>query len=91
MGKLIALILSVLMMLAGIVLVGFGIGIGLLMLVVGTLGTVMMGIITSARGSFVDIFTPRGFYDTFVKDKVDQPDKDQTTNIWDQLSKKKEK
>lgn len=91
MGKLIALILSVLMMLAGIVLVGFGSGIGLLMLVVGMLGTVMMGIITSARGSFVDIFTPRGFYDTFVKDKVDQPDKDQTTNIWDQLSRKKEK
>ena len=88
MGKLIALILSVLMMLAGILLVGFGIGIGLLLLVVGMLGTVMMGIIVGSRGSIAHIFTPRGFYDAFIKTKVEKPNKDQPTNIWDHMTKK---
>jgi len=89
MGKLIALILSILMLLAGILLVGFGIGIGLLLLVVGMLGTVMMGIILGSRGSITDIFTPRGFYDSFMKTKVEKPEKDQPTNIWEEMSKKK--
>lgn len=89
MTKLIALILSILMMLAGILLVAFGIGIGLLLLVVGMLGTVMMGIIVGSRGSIADIFTPRGFYDAFLKTEIEKPDKDQPTNIWDQMNNQK--
>lgn len=89
MGKIIALIVLILMFLAGILLVAFGIGIGLLLLLVGMLGTVMMGIIVSSRGSVVDIFSARGFYDSFMKTKAEKPDKDQTTNIWDQMSNQK--
>ena len=89
MGKLIALIVCILMFLAGIVLVALGIGIGLLLLLVGMLGTVMMGIIVSARGSVVDIFSARGFYDTFLKTKAEKPDEDRSANIWDQMSNRK--
>ena len=89
MGKIITLIVAVLMFLAGIFLVAFGIGIGLFLLVVGLLGTIMMGIIVSSRGVTVDMFTPRGFFDAFTKDKVEKPDKDQPTNIWDQMTQNK--
>lgn len=89
MAKLITLIVFILMLLAGIFLVAFGIGIGLLLLVVGMLGTVMMGIIVGARGFIADIFTPRGFYDASTKDKIEKKELDQPTNIWDQMSKKK--
>ena len=89
MAKLIALIVCILMLLAGILLVAFGIGIGLLLLVVGMLGTVMMGIILGSRGFVTDIFTPRGFFDAFTKTKVEKPGKDQSANIWDQMTKQK--
>ncbi len=89
MGKLIALIVFVLMLVAGIVLVALGVGIGLLLLVVGMLGTVMMGIILGSRGSITDIFTPRGFFDSFIKTKVEKPEKDQPLNIWDQMTERK--
>ena len=75
--------------LAGILLVGFGVGIGLLLLVVGMMGTVMMGIILGSRGSITEIFIPRGFYDAFIKTKVEKPGKDQPTNIWDQMTEQK--
>ena len=91
MGKLIALIVMIIMFLAGIILLAVGVGIGLLLLLVGMLGTVMMGIIVSSRGSTVDIFSAKGFYDTFIKTKADKPDKDQNINIWDQMSQKKNK
>ncbi len=91
MAKLIALIVFILMLLAGILLVGFGVGIGLLLLVVGMLGTVMMGIILGSRGSVTDIFTPRGFFDAFMKTKIDKPGQDQPINIWDQMTKQKNK
>ena len=89
MAKLIAMIVFVLMFLAGIVMVALGIGIGLLLLVIGMLGVVMMGIILGSRGSIADIFTPRGFFDAFLKTKVEKPDKDQPTNIWDQMTEQK--
>ena len=89
MAKLIALIVCILMLLAGSLLVAFGIGIGLLLLVVGMLGTVMMGIILGSRGFVTDIFTPRGFFDAFTKTKVEKPEKDQPANIWDQMTKQK--
>ena len=89
MAKLISMIVFILMFLAGIVLVGFGVGIGLFLLVVGMLGIVMMGIILGSRGSITDIFTPRGFYDSFFKSKVEKPEKDQPLNIWDQMAGQK--
>lgn len=61
MKKLIALVLFVLLFLSGIVLVALGIGIGILLLVVGMLGTVMLSIILGSRGSITDIFTPADF------------------------------
>ena len=90
MAKLISLIVFVLMFLAGILLVGFGVGIGLLLLVVGIMGIVMMGIILGSRGSTTDIFTPRGFFDAFTKTKVEKPGKDQNINIWDQMTENKD-
>jgi hypothetical protein len=49
----------------------------------------MMGIILGSRGSITDIFTPRGFYDSFFKSKVEKPEKDQPLNIWDQMAERK--
>lgn len=91
MAKLITLIVFVLMFLAGILLVAFGVGIGLLLLVVGLMGIVAMGIILGSRGSIAEIFIPRGFYDPFIKSKVEKPEKDQPTNIWDQMTEQKKK
>jgi hypothetical protein len=89
MKKTIALIVFILMLLAGILLVAFGIGIGLLLLVVGMLGTVMMGIIVGSRGSIADIFTPRGFYDASIKTKIEKQELDQPVNIWDRMKEQK--
>ncbi len=91
MGKLIALIVFVLMFLAGIILLAFGFGIGLLLLIVGILGSVMMGFLVGSRGAFTHVFTPRGFFDAFVKTKVEKPDQDQPVNIWDQVNSEKDK
>ena len=89
MKKLIALILFILLFLVGILLIAFNIGIGLLLLVVGLMGIVAMGIILGSRGSIAEIFIPRGFYDPFLKTKVEKPEKDQPTNIWDQMTEQK--
>jgi len=89
MGKLIALIVSIVVFLAGIILTALGLGIGLLLLIVGLLGTVMMGIIVgSIGGSYSDFFTPRGFFDAAFKTKVE---KKETGSVWDKLSQKKDK
>ena len=88
MGKLIALIVSILMLLAGIVMVAVGKGIGLLLLIAGMLGAVMMGIFLGASGgSVADFLTPRGFFDPAQKTKTYRKKKPE--NIWDEMSSKK--
>ena len=89
MTKLIALILFVLMMIAGIVVLALGAGIGLLLLIVGLLGTIMMAIIVgSAGGTYSHFLTPRGFFDPFLKTKVEK--KNENANIWDKMSQKRD-
>ena len=88
MAKLIALIVFILMLIAGIVLVALGVGVGLLLLVVGMLGTVMMGLIVAfSRGSYSDFLSPRGFFDAAPKTKVE---KQNNTNIWDEMTQKRD-
>jgi hypothetical protein len=89
MGKIIGLIACILLMLAGIVVLALGPGIGLLMLLVGMLGTVMMGFLVSASGgSIADIFSGRGFFDPFMKIKREK--KNENANIWDAMSQKRD-
>lgn len=88
MAKLIALIVFILMLIAGIVLVALGVGVGLLLLVVGMLGTVMMGLIVAfSRGSYSDFLSPRGFFDAAPKTKVEKQIKN---NIWDEMAQKRD-
>jgi len=89
MVKLIGLILFVLMLLVGIVVLALGAGIGLLLLIVGLMGTVAMAIIVGSTGGTISHFlTPRGFFDPFLKTKVEK--KNENANIWDEMSQKRD-
>lgn len=88
MGKIIALVLFVLMLIAGIVVLALGPGIGLLLLIVGILGTVAMAVVVGASGGTISHFlTPRGFFDAAPKTEVEK--EDENANIWDKMSQKK--
>ena len=90
MAKLIALIVFILMFLAGILLVAFGIGIGLLLLVVGLLGGIAMGIVVASSGGF---YTQLGIgfwhHGPFARKEIEKHKKDAPLNVWDQMKKKK--
>ena len=89
MAKLVALIVFILLLIAGIVVLALGVGIGLLLLIVGLLGTIMMGIIVgSTGGTYSHFLTPRGFFDPFLKTKVEK--KNEKANIWDEMSEKRD-
>ncbi len=87
MAKLIALIVFVLMFLAGIVLVALSLGIGLLLLIVGLLGGIAMGIVVAASGGFYTELGWRGFWHTgpLPRKDIEKHKKDAPLNVWDQM------